>query len=392
MLTSSTPSMSHSTRRLEWIRLCHVLDAEPTVPVLEAAKKEFEKIAAGYRSNVKVHFLESSAITQLMFPNLAVLQSRFRWFEGVVDLETWAEMFETRVVSSRIQIEKGSLLRFAATSKTVLRVANSTLWETLEWVSLQTLLEALRPIGLNQRVKVAPNGTRFDGDALLTQVASRKDSHLIFVADNCDNESRQSLTKLANLSSGRVRLITVGALPMRGGQLLGPYQIVKRLEVEAAKEIAQQFGLNDQEANLVANFTEGYPGLALMVARDFDGSGATPSIGDLVQRHPDIHANLETFFPDEDTRTALGVLALFEKVGFEEGVSFEKELVCEAFGIDVEVFNRAIESETGSLVAKRGRYRYVTPPLVAAWLVQGYVERNEDIIVGALSALPQTLH
>jgi hypothetical protein len=99
---------------------------------------------------------------------------------------------------------------------------------------------------------------------------------------------------------------------------------------------------------------------------------------------------LSSMLQDNQDATLLGVLSLFEQLGYDEGFARETTIVCAAFGIDEKAFRRLVDREEGRFVSRAGRYRLVTPKLFAVWLTSEYI-RRETSLSDALRALPDTL-
>jgi hypothetical protein len=95
--------------------------------------------------------------------------------------------------------------------------------------------------------------------------------------------------------------------------------------------------------------------------------------------------------PEAATRERLAVLALFERLGFDEDVAPETQIVCVAFSLDETEFRRSVYQEEGRYVSAAGRYCLITPRLFAVWLAQGYMQGAGVSIAESLRSLPPTL-
>lgn len=361
----------------------------PTDRVRRSREQALREQARALRADAEVHFLDASPIRELMYANLAVLQRHYPWMRGVVTLDTWGGPLIAGGVAYKTDNDR---VNVAAAIKSFIEEGST---HTLHVVGdpgvgrSRTVFEALRGDDIASRVLVAHDGSAFDGE-IMTRIASMRDSNLVLVVDNCPLDRMQSLSEAASLSMGRVKLVTISTPPLRGG-LIGPYQLVPPLKEGPSREIALQHGLSEPEADLVASFTKGYPGLTNLIARDFRSAGPSGPIGDLIRRNPPVRDRLAALIPEDERRRRLGLLSLFEKLGFEDEMAVHTSLACDAFGVDEAAFRRDVEEESGTLVAPRGRYRYITPPLVAAWLLQEFVEDDPAEVVACLNKLPDVL-
>jgi hypothetical protein len=128
------------------------------------------------------------------------------------------------------------------------------------------------------------------------------------------------------MARGRIRLITIGSRYSRERQPTDSrYLELLPLEAAASKQIALTVGLAEQDADLVAEYTEGYPGLALTFARAIHYGEAGGSLIERVRSHEEIGSVLSRLLPQDDV-LPLGMLALFEKLGFDGDLAQELSL------------------------------------------------------------------
>ena len=249
--------------------------------------------------------------------------------------------------------------------------------------------EALAAPGIDERVMVAPDATALD-TRLLSLVAQSQERRLVAVVDDCDPEDRERLAKYAGMARGRIRLITIGSRYSRERQADARYLDVPPLAVAASKQIALSVGLGEQDADLVAEFTEGYPGLALTLARAILHGEAGGSLIERVRGHEEIGRLLSRLLPREDV-LPLGMLALFEKLGFDGDLAQELSVACETLDVNEARLREVAHRELRRFVSTAGRFRRVTPRLFALWLAIQFLHERSASLTTALTRLPESL-
>ena len=235
-----------------------------------------------------------------------------------------------------------------------------------------------------------PDASHWD-PGLLSLVAQSEERSLIAVVDDCDADDRRSLSKYSGMAMGRIRLVTIGSRATRDRPVGdGRYIELMPLAAAAARDIALSVGLDEADARRVADLTEGYPGLALTLARAIRYGGPGDSLIDRVRGHDEIGAVLAGLLPAEDLGP-LGMLSLFDKIGFDDDLAQELSIACEVLGIDERRVRELSERERGRFVSDAGRFRRVTPRLFAIWLASEFIRQSQDTLRTALSSLPESL-
>ena len=114
------------------------------------------------------------------------------------------------------------------------------------------------------------------------------------------------------------------------------------------------------------------------------------SLVDRVHGDEEIGSVLARLLPAQDV-PLLGILALFEKLGFEGDLSQELSLVCRVLEADEANIRQIVDRELGRFVSSAGRFRRVTPRLFAVWLATRLVSEDRSILGKALADLPESL-
>jgi hypothetical protein len=309
---------------------------------------------------------------------------------GVLRLETWGEPLLNVEFSSDEQRDSAlQAIRAHVTSEDSTDASIHIFGDTGVGKS-RVVYEALARDGTRERAVVAPSyGTL--NLALLTHVAETDNCHLILMVDDCTPEQVEILGRAASYARGRLRLVTAGNRWDRRA-----YRDARTIELPPLRRgaiehlLAESEGLPSGEARLVAQFTQGYPGLAVGLAREIRfGAGTTDLMSAIRGRR--VGPILDRMLPDTATRQQLSVLALFEQLGFDEELAPETQIVCSAFAINEADFRRAVRQEENRYVSSAGRYRLITPRLFAIWLAHGFMRSLSTSILEPLSNLTRPL-
>ncbi|MFV1991272.1 MAG: hypothetical protein ACC652_11090, partial [Acidimicrobiales bacterium] len=217
---------------------------------------------------------------------------------------------------------------------------------------------------------------RDDLNLLITRLARNSMSRGILFVDEVDaHDAADAMERISGLG-GRWRLVTVTS---RGDSRWMPSStrniVLPPMADDAMQELLEgHSGLSSTDARRVAQVASGFPELAFTLA---DELHADPTL-DLVRlaRLPQASAILERALKDDDTRRHLAPLALFAGVGFEDELRTQMIEVASAFDLDPAAMEHACESELGRFVSRAGRYRLISPLLVAIWLATDLIERT----------------
>lgn len=363
---------------------------DPTDVVRSTVQESFTKGVRNIRGDASVTVLFADEIERLCYQHVAVLaQNGAAPISGLVPLEVWARQFQLIEFQADQSRETTlDLLRRHATSND--EPAELHIFVDSGVGKSRLVYEALSQDGISERVLVAPDPANWDR-GLLSIIASTSGSSLVLVVDDCDTEDRSALARLVGLSQGRVRLITVGSRTNRERPIDDRRRReVLPLEAAANQKIAKSIGLDEQQAALVANLTEGYPGLAATLAKAIAYGAPGATMLARIRADDDIGSVLARLV-DEAGVPLLGLLALFERIGFDDELAPELALVCQAFGVAEAQVREAAERELQRFVSTAGRFRRVTPRLFAIWLASRFLATRPGVIVDEMSQLPETL-
>src|SRR5680860_215573 len=364
---------------------------DPTEQVRKHAQEGFSDAVRKVRSDARAVVLFADEIERLCYQHLAVLAQHGPVpISGLAGLDIWAprefELIEYQADDARLETI-GAIRKHVTDEE---EPAEIHVFGDTGVGKSRLAYEALSQDGIRERVLVAPDPASWD-HGLLTIVAGSPGSSLILVVDDCEAEDRKSLSRLVGMSRGRVRLVTIGSRGTRER----PAEDRRRLEVlplgtEASREIALSIGISEQDATVVANHTEGYPGLAATLARAIRYGSSDTTLLARIRGDDEIGPVLATLI-DEVEVPILGLLALFERIGFDGDLAPELTVACETFGIDEAQVRAVADRELQRFVSTAGRFRKVTPRLFAVWLASQFMEMRSATIAEELKALPESL-
>jgi hypothetical protein len=225
---------------------------------------------------------------------------------------------------------------------------------------------------------------------LLTTLRRDPNSTGIIILDEVSPAEIDDALATLGGTDGRWRVVSVSSRQTIRYIAEGPRDIVLHpLSEEAMQELVINYsGLDESQARRVAEVSAGFPELAFRLSEELS---ADPTL-DLVSlaRTSQPERLLSRLLDDDATRRALGPLALFSAVGFEGEVRYEMSAVAETFELSEDEFDLAVSKELGRFVSDPGRYRQVTPLLVAVWLATDLFERM-PAIADRIVTLPETL-
>lgn len=361
---------------------------DPTDQVEENVRKAFEDEVQALRPDAKCYFLFADRIERLCLMHLAVAVEQLGVaVDGLVTLPRWMNQFAAEYHPDQARIETAKHIVDAVTDPE----------STDPWVHV--LGDA--GVGKSHLVGASLDTDRVRdrvlvGDAshieerFLTTVIESDERHVVLVADECSDEDAKRLRRMAEMAQGRIRLITIGPRRSRHAhQIDDRFVEVRVLDPSASKAIALSTGIDEAEADLVAKFTEGYPRLTHLLARAIRTSPEANLIDRV--RGLEVEPVLEAMVAAAEDRDALGLLALFERLGFEDELSPETKIVCKAFGVNEALFRETVRREEGRFVSPAGRYRQVTPRLLAIWLAERFIRARRETLPASIAKLPDSL-
>lgn len=210
----------------------------------------------------------------------------------------------------------------------------------------------------------------------------------VLVVDQCDNPEVIAALKRRTDVHQRVKLLTVQTVE----ELTSPSDAalhVDKLDEKAMEEVLKQTapGLNHEARGYVVDVSEGYVNLAIQIARALQEL-PRPYTVDLV-RQGGVRGVLDRLMPRVDLRRPMQALSMMRRVGFEGEVRAELEVMCNTFDLSsMEIEHAAATMKRKGLVRKAGRFRRVTPKILAVALAEETVEAHPSVLHTLMQSLP----
>lgn len=355
-------------------------------------QREFQDAIEEIRPGAKVTLLTANQIERWLWKHLGVLGRHFPTaLRGLYSIAGWGRASDFEAIEFHPDDLRQSLIETVRTHVSgdaqrspVLNVVGDT-----GVGKSRVVYEALQIEGITERVLVAADAETLDWQ-LLADVAQSPESHLLLVVDDCDLDLRRRLTKHVERGQGRIRAISIGERPNRGTNTDLRFLEVLPLDRSVSRKIALSRGLDERQADFVANLAEGYPQLASELADAIRYGGDHDLLAHRFQVEG-VQAILEKLVPNVDEEELLGMLALFERLGFDAHLSSELEAAAMAFDVDAGRLRAVCDRELNRLVSAAGQSRRVTPRLFALWLARAFIARRSDRFAAQLDELPESL-
>ncbi len=216
---------------------------------------------------------------------------------------------------------------------------------------------------------------------LFNWVAANAHIELTLIVDECDDGDSKKYEQWAEAAGGRLRLITLGHGAPHGQNVYA----LDPLDEKAMERVLKAATplLDDSQVRWIAEKTRGYVKLALPVAfclaRGMTEINAMPTDRDVQE------VVSKLIVADKDEMDALRGVSLLTRIGWEADVAVEGQAVAGFVGIEWNRMQMLVArlQQQGIVIAK-GRYRYVSPELLATWQAaevwRGQSHRIEELL------------
>src|SRR3989339_33806 len=254
------------------------------------------------------------------------------------------------------------------------------------------LYETLSPLTIQNRV-IYIWAEQLKASSIFYHLLAHDTLSAIIVVDECDLSTHQDLVKIFNTNNPNLSLITVS---YDFGKIPPP---TKYYEVEALpKEKIEQIlsteypEMPKNVAERIRDFADGYPLIAILLARGFDKNKDNPN--EFYELNDSVLINRllggAPPFTDEvfvKTKKVMTGLSLFSKVGAKD--SAERELVwLSAFlGVDIKEMKNVVGTQKRRGTIQGAYYLYVRPFMLRAelfkdwWQTQGFSGKDFDTFI-----------
>ncbi|MYC84646.1 MAG: hypothetical protein F4X18_03890 [Acidimicrobiia bacterium] len=316
-----------------------------------------------------------------LYPSLAVSGVMGGPGSSAVDFATWADsrLGRTKWVPDEGREEAIQTIRSALSQEVGLdlRVGGAS-----GVGKSRLVLEALREQEIAPLVAYVADEAKSQ-DRLLRHLVADHRKTAVLVVDECPADRHATIADQLP-ADGRIRLITIG--PIGSAVTRSPVVVVEPMRSEAIDKFASKNfpGLSNVDRRFVVENSDGYPQLAEVFARRVLDSATPLQAADLVTE-----TEIRQFITDRHPgslglRVARGV-ALFEKLGWEDEVSGERERLARFLRMsDSALQSAGWELEEAGWLAVRGRYRAIAAHRLAVFLASRKWEGDGDRIVSEL--------
>lgn len=251
------------------------------------------------------------------------------------------------------------------------------------------VMEALKEQRIRERALYAQEPNDIPGE-FWAWLRDKTTASVILVVDECDEDEGDRLKQQADACEGRVRLITIGVGEAFFAEVAPNRFFLEHLDDESVRKLleARFPTLTYNQTAWITRLTAGYVRLAVACA---EAVAKKPDI-DVAQLTltPDVRHVLQLLVPVPRERKVMQGLSLLTRVGIEGDVAQEGKALAEFVSVDWHDFCTVTEEmHRRGLVGKKGRNRYVTPDLLAAWLSAEVWTARRDELVQLIPRLPE---
>lgn len=250
------------------------------------------------------------------------------------------------------------------------------------------VLEALGDVRTRERVVYAQDPSCLPDD-IWAWIRGNKNISAILVVDECEEDVSSKLRDQALTCGGLIRLVTIGIGEWFLPEALPNHVFLERLDPGSIRAVlkARFAALSLEQIDWIERVTAGYVKLAVACGETIVRN---PSFDvTKLANSPGIREFLKDLLPDDKVRTGMQSLSLLTQVGFEGEVEAEGRVLAGFSGLSWDEFKDVAERMyQKGLVGKKGRFRYVTPDLLADWLAGDLRQTRSTDIRDFLDRLP----
>lgn len=229
---------------------------------------------------------------------------------------------------------------------------------------------------------------------LFSWVKTHTQTNLILVVDECDRIDADRLQQLTELCNGRVKLITIGlAQEAKAIKEFPPGTfLLEKLDDKSMRELLKEIypSLPEETIAFVIRFASGFVKLAVVLAKTISSRPELASSTDLSSIY-EVKEILDKFLvPDVTERKVMQGIALLTTLGWDGDLESEGKTVMEFLEVQWQIAKNIVNRYFNEgLIVKKGRYRYVTPHLLATYLAtESWEIYGDNIIYKLLPELP----
>jgi hypothetical protein len=306
-------------------------------------------------------------------------------------LERWGSdrrLAEFRFVDDgRVERVADGIGRLLSSPRGVLRIAGlSGLGKT------RLAFEALNRSPEHLRARVLYTNSAFGTERILAVVQAIREfgKSAIIVVDDCPPDMHRALAAIVERADSKLSLLTIDydpAAPSTDYASITIPQAADKVITDIVRQVAH--GVGDADANRLAQFAQGFPQIAVLIAKawPFD----TYNISSLTDKDLIEKMVFGRDEPNAEQFALTQALSLYDTVGVEEEAAGELATVASAAGINPEAAYGHVQTliERG-IVQKRGRFVQVQPKPLALALAADLWKRMAPGRIDTLAVVPSS--
>jgi hypothetical protein len=252
------------------------------------------------------------------------------------------------------------------------------------------ILETLRTEKLKDLVLYAAYPETIS-DLFFYYIDHNPNIELILVIDECDEKSRERWKKHVEHLNGRIKLITISQSRRPPYGIAGPEGVyyLDTLDDDIIKKIITNIYpfIQKEAINTITHLSEGYVKLVKAITETFRRNPDLIRTSDLAYED-NVNKILRALIPS-DKLDGMKAISLLTKVGWEGDISTEGKKLAKFMNINWGILQDiAEEMYSSGLISKQGRYRYVTPYILAIWLASEVWKARGTDMIDLLKHLP----
>jgi hypothetical protein len=200
---------------------------------------------------------------------------------------------------------------------------------------------------------------------LASHAARTAGCRMILVIDECGADAIYEIRSVLAKCTDRVRVIAIEHLErLRTSQVYDPGRWLEKMSRETVQQILESNfpEIDVRDRRFVTAKSDGSIRFAALIC----GHGNTIDLRDLAQSATFIDDFLERYLTDDDRRSLLGLLALFQRIGFRDEVVNELDCLLEILETDKRQLMQQVDHlrRITGFVLQEGRYWYVSPEVI----------------------------
>ncbi|SMP65596.1 hypothetical protein SAMN06265222_109107 [Neorhodopirellula lusitana] len=200
---------------------------------------------------------------------------------------------------------------------------------------------------------------------LASHAARSAGCRMILVVDECGAEAIYEIRNLLAKCTDRVRVIAIEHLErLRTSQAYDPGRWLEKMSPDIIRQILESNfpEIDKSDRRFVTAKSDGSIRFAALICDNSD----TIDFRDLTQSATFVDDFLERYLADDDRRNLLGLLALFQRIGFRDEVVNELDCLLEVSGTDKRQMMQQVDhlKRISGFVLQEGRYWYVSPEVI----------------------------